>query len=220
MTYPVAELAERDRIRAAIAELTEPRAAVITHAGQSIQTATPSLWDLSSQALIGGMERLGPASDKAERSPLDFELMHARGLIRRATIGALVGFSQPYERDNVPAALGQLARYVVKHDQAHLWWWDYRFSSWARLLSALVGLAERVPQPVRLRDTPCPKCGTRQVVTEAESGFITVPPIVITFLDDAVYGARCDECGETWPRNELEHLAHSIGCSADFLAVS
>jgi len=191
----------------AVDELTMPTKRRVEHDdGTTSWHEVPSLWDQSGSALETGMGCSGNPSTLSERSPLDVTLMEIRGTIADTTRHELnqrrLGRR---DHDRVPAMIRTLAAYIVGHQPDQLWWFEYRFASWARVLGTYLQAYERQPNAVHLRNTPCPTCGCRQVIDD--DGMVH-PAIVIDFRDDLVRAAQCRHCGALWWRGpQLEQLA-------------
>lgn len=173
----------------------------------------PSLWDQATAALTTGSEAGGTGSSPLrERSPLDVDLMEVRGIIRDTVRHELAERDrQPIPAD-VPAQLRRLASIVLRDDPDNLWWWEYRFQQWGRLLETYLRAAEHTARPTRLRNTPCPLCRVKQIRVETESGDKQlVPPIVVDFRDGYIRAARCEACSASWFRgDELHELARLV----------
>lgn len=171
----------------------------------------PSLWDQSSNALTHGNEtQERPGGNQAERAPCDIDLMEIRAIIRETTELELFRRHQPRTGD-VPQRIRRLAATVITHEPAELWWWEYRFASWARLLATYLRALDASVKPVRLRNSACPLCKTRQVTVESDYGPVVVPALVIDFRDGYVRAAECSACGASWFRGEdLMTLADTL----------
>lgn len=147
----------------------------------------------------------------SERSPIDLNLMEAKAIIAETTTAELVKRGQAL-RPTIPGRLRQLAAHVVGYEPDELWWWDYRFASWARMLGNYLQAYEREARPVRLRNSPCPGCGAAQILVEESDGVMVAPPIEIKFHDGLVHYAECGACGQAWGRGtQLEYLAAQLG---------
>jgi len=111
-----------------------------------------------------------------------------------------------------PAELRSLASLVIQRDQLELWWWEYRFVSWARLLESYLQAVERQAKPVYLRNSPCPTCRTTQVTIEKDGERMVVPALLVDFRDGYIRAATCQACGDTrWRGPDLEKLAAELG---------
>lgn len=176
-----------------------------------------SLWDQATQALATGMDE-GGGSPLRERSPADLALMEIRGIIRDTTRMELEkrAVKTRYTTHGRPADFNQneirsLASRVIADSEPDLEWWEYRFAQWARLLQTYLHAHEHQPKSVRLRNSPCPACRTRQITIESDNGPIVVPAILIDFRDGMVRAAECTACGATWFRGpDLEALAEEL----------
>lgn len=205
-----------DAIRAAVDALTqETKQPVERDDGTTTYATVPSLWHQATTALYARNKSDGNGGPAArERNLVDFDLMEVHSLIA-AMVERELGLRDPgllKRRTTVPSRMRALASYVVAHEPDQLWWWEYRFASWARLLSNYLHLGERRPSAVRLRNAACPHCGLRQVVVETTEGERVVPALVIEFSQGLVQAARCGGCGATWWRGvELEQLADALG---------
>jgi hypothetical protein len=210
--------------RAADAEFTSDLGgfcSVAKYRAASSRYATiPSLWQQAEQALSTGMERADGdgSSPLRERAPADLDLMEVMSIIRETTRHELVarGVRRPPSRDGVPAqfTVGEVRRLavLVLESPDEVWWWEYRFGSWARLLESYLDAADRRPRPVRLRNAACPLCKTRSVVVEVDGERQMVAPLVVEFRDGLVRAARCEACGGSWFRGvELVELAGLVG---------
>ncbi len=189
------------------------RAATVTWA------TIPSLWDQATNALVGGEQGGTGSKPKRERSPADLDLMEIRALIRDTTRHELRvrglktakdadGFDVPF----TAAEIRRLASLVIEKDGAdNLWWWEYRFAQWGRLLEAYLHAAEHQPKSVRLRNSACPLCRTSQVIVDVDGERQVLPAIVIDFRDGYVRAAVCEACGHTlaW-RGDLDALAKEL----------
>lgn len=205
--------AEVDQIRAAIAHLTQlSKREVIRDDGSRVTAVIASLWEQSSQATSGGSEPAGRAGPLDTRNLIDLNLVAVRGLITRTTKTALHRRGLIPTDHTTPGLLRLLANHVVRVEPDDCWWWAYRFSSWARLLSSYLSQIDHVPRPVRLRNTPCPECKAGWVVLESEDGPVVVPPILIDFHKDGyVRAAQCTACAYIWWRGvQLEQLAAKV----------
>lgn len=185
--------------------------------GTKVRAVVPPLWAQAMEALHGlyrkGNEG-GPGS-LSERGLVDLDLMEACALIRETTRAELA------KRHIHPRAIGiHLDRPVpfkaaefrtlaaaVLPEVDDLWWWEYRFASWARWLANYLRI-EHSPRKVRLRNAPCPECRTTYVVVEGDDGPVVAGPILIDFSNGYVRAAQCTGCGHLWWRGEdLERLA-------------
>jgi len=169
----------------------------------------PSLWDQSTDALYGGAigdsVRMGSSS---ERSPLDVTLMEMRSTIAETTRREAQLRHIEINAEFDPKLMRTVAAYVIGHEPDQCWWYEYRFSSWARALGAYLHAYEHTPKDVRLRNAPCPDCGTRQVIKDEGEGPVYVGAILIDFHDGNVRAAQCCHCGKIWWRGpDLEQLA-------------
>jgi hypothetical protein len=203
----------RADVWSAVHAMTEPsKRAIMLADGVTIYGVVPSLWDQGSDALAGGMESAVRVSNAAERSPVDLNLVELRSLIRH-TVSRELHARRVKPRADVPAQLSQLAAHVVTYSADELWWWDYRFTSWASMLTLFLSVNDHVPTARRLRNSPCPACRVRQVTIESDDGPVVVPTLVVDFRDGYVQAARCSSCSATWWRGaDLESLAALLGC--------
>jgi hypothetical protein len=207
---------------AAVDQIGRPSRRQITlDGGDTVWAVIPSLWDQSTDALDRGCEAgSGGSAPLRERSPADLDLMEIRCLIRDTVRHelALRGRRVRHHTDECPRPfnaddeLRGLASLVLQKNPDEIWWWEYRFASWARLLEAYLQAAERKQKPVYLRNSPCPTCRTRQVVVDREGERVVVPAIVVEFRDGYVRAAHCQACGDTrWRGPDLEKLAADLG---------
>lgn len=180
-------------------------------------TTTPalilSLWDQATESLAHGSEGDGGArwGSLSEYSPMDLNLMEVRAIIAETTLREVTKRSLE-RRPTTPGQLRQLAVHVIGYEVEALWWWEYRFSSWARQLSTYLRAAEREVKPIRLRNSPCPRCGAQSVLVDGDDGEVIAPPIVIAFREGHVQGAQCEACSYTWFRGDaLSELAQALG---------
>lgn len=197
----------------AVHALTRPsKLAVPRDDGTVVWGIVPSLWDQACAAWqTDRLSGEGHRSVSSERSLVDFELMEVCALIADTTRHTLHRFGL-VPRESTPGQLGQLAGHVVSNDPERLWWWEYRFTSWARMLGNYLGTLERQPSPLRLRNSRCPCCQVAQVVVETESGPVVAPALVIDFREGFVRAAQCSACGVMWWRGaDLEQLAALLG---------
>lgn len=188
------------------------RRSVLTVAAQTRRHAeTPSLWDRASDALGVGLEG-GARSTLAGRSPVDIDLMEIRGIIRETVIHDLVERRVRIKKtDTVPQLLRRLAAYIKGREPDQLWWYEYRFAQWARLLETYLRAVLEQPKSIRLLNTACTECGTRQVRVEAEDGHQLVPALVAEFRDGVFRAIVCGACAATtWRGDDLETLAAKI----------
>lgn len=172
----------------------------------------PSLWRQAVVALYGkGEPGNGGAGVAArERSVMDLDLLEVCTLIRR-TVRHELGAHGEDSRLTVPVGLRRLASLVTARAD-DIEWWEYRFSSWARLLASHLQTGERQPSTVRLRGAACPECRTIRVPVEAVEGTAYAPALSIDFAHGIVQAARCGACSATWWRGaELERLAGLLG---------
>lgn len=212
MTQPVSVLAQLDRMRRAVDHLTKPDARTVERDDGTITVVrVPSLWRQALDASTRGSETSTPSSSTlSQRNLADLTLLEVRTTIARCTRYWLIerGLTP---RESVPAQIRQLAAHIETHERDDLWWWEYRFSAWARLLSAYLREGEHRPSPVRLRGASCPQCGAARVLVDNGDGFEIVPALVIEFAHGLVQYARCDACAATWERgDELEQLARLL----------
>jgi hypothetical protein len=195
------------------------RAAVATWA------TIPSLWEQSTIALHGGEVQASGHGSKPlrERSIADLELMEIRALIRDTTRrlleqrGVRTGqHANGRAVDFDPDEMRALASKVTAENATQHEWWQYRFEQWGRLLETYLHAAERQARPVRLRNAPCPDCGTRQVTVDVDGEQVVAPPIVIDFRDGYIRAAECSACGAAWFRGpDLQALADALGVTVD-----
>jgi hypothetical protein len=203
------------------------RAAVATWA------TIPSLWEQSTIALHGGEVQASGHGSKPlrERSIADLDLMEIRSLIRDTTRRELEQRNVPVpatrdrrQADFDPGEIRTLASKVIAEGNstiAHattdgLDWWRHRFEQWGRLLETYLRTAEHAARPVRLRNAPCPDCGTRQVRVDVDGEAVVVPAIVIDFRDGYIRAAECSACGAAWFRGpDLQALADALGVTVD-----
>lgn len=176
----------------------------------------PSLWDQATTALTTGSEGGTGSTPLRERSPADLDLMEIRSIIRHTVAHELAERDPGLTPDGVPAQIRRLASVVAATDPDSIWWWEYRFASWARLLGTYLRALEHTPKPTRLRNTPCPLCHTRQMRIDQDGDAIVVPPLVVDFRDGYVRAARCEACSATWFRGaELLELAQLVGSTPE-----
>lgn len=195
-------------------------------AGQTGTAVVPSLWDQSTDALNGGGESGGTGSTLLqERSPADLDLMEIRAIIRDTTRHELAQRGwKPIHGDDPfkPEEIRELGRRVTQTTPADLWWWEYRFDQWGRLLETYLRAVEHHRPQIRLRNVSCPLCRTRWVRVGEDGQLIQpgrpvegdvyrVSPLVVDFRDGYVRAARCDACGATWFRgDQLHQLAEHL----------
>jgi hypothetical protein len=143
----------------------------------------------------------------------NIDLMEIRGIIADTTYDELRRFRLKPDGDT-PHQLVQLAKHVVRHDLDNLWWWEYRFASWGRLLATYLGAVDRVNRARWLRNAPCPKCRARGVLVESDRDDdrkVWVPALVVDFHDGYVRATTCQACAHTWFRGEqLHELAKAL----------
>jgi hypothetical protein len=206
----------------AIDQIGRPsRRQIIREGGETVWAIIPSLWDQSTDALNRGSEAgSGGSSPLRERSPADLDLMEIRCLIRDTVRHELAlrgrrvrhhagGCPRPFDADD---ELRGLASLVLQRNPDEVWWWEYRFVSWARLLEGYLQAVERTARSVYLRNSPCPTCRTKQVTLEREGERVVVPAIVVDFRDGYIRAAVCQACGDTrWRGPDLERLAADLG---------
>lgn len=194
-----------DRYGGAYCDISAYRAAT-TH-----RVTIPSLWDQSTEALATGDSETTdsrPANINA-RTPIDVELMEIRSVIADTTAHEL-GLRHLKMPGTVPGNLRRLAAHVVGYDPDQLWWWEYRFQSWARLLGTYLHAQQNQPRPVRLRNAACPECKIRQVVIESDGGPVVAPPLLIDFRGGYVRAAECSGCGAAWFRGDDLHALAAL----------
>lgn len=216
---------------------TDPTAklCVVAHYRAAFEAATagyaiiPSLWDQSTIALHGGEIQVGRGSKPLrERSIADLDLMEIRAIIRETVrhhredwgeLGARpdrwAEFTPTEIRHFASTALTRAAnpeRCGICRSTHTIDFWRYRFESWARLLENYLRAAEHQARPVRLRNSTCPTCRTRQITIDLDGEAVVVPALVIDFRDGYVRAATCAACGDTWFRgDDLERLAADLG---------
>lgn len=178
----------------------------------------PSLWRQAETALQTGMEagEGGNRTPLRERSPADLDLMETMLTIRESMAWQLPGRGI-VPRGGVPTQMRQLAAHVATNEPQHVAWWTYRFAQWSRMLARYLRAVETGPKPVRLRNAPCPECGTRQITLPTDDGPKVVPPILIDFTEAGwIRAATCSACMATWWRGEdLHRLADRLPRHAD-----
>lgn len=182
------------------------------HAAQLAYGEIPSLWDQATWALTTGSEQnAGGNSPLRERSPADLNLMETMADIRDAVRLQLEGRNVRPEGDP-PAQMRRLASTLIRlGNTEHIEWWTFRFAQWTRILQTYLQAIERAPRPVRLRNAPCPLCGTRQVVVVEDGERKVYPPLLIDFEDKWIRAAQCTACGHAWFRgNDLGELAQQL----------
>lgn len=183
----------------------------------------PSLWDQATAALTGAEVGGGTGSKPLrERSPADLDLIEIMSIIRTTITLELDKRAKPQDRP-LPATVAdrcrRLASIATRDDTDSLWWWEYRYSQWARLLETYLHATEHAPKPTRLRNTACPLCQTRQMTIDQDGENIVVPPLVVDYRDGYVRAARCEACGATWFRGaELAELARLVGAPGSEMA--
>jgi len=192
--------------------LTLPTKRLITRdSGTHTYALVLSLWDQAEQTLFTDAQGGRAGGSLAERNVMDLNLMQVRSIIADTTLRE-VHRRHLQVRPTVPGQLRQLAAHVVGNEPDELWWWEYRFASWARQLAHYLGAGERQASPIRLRNSSCPECQATTVLVEADDGPVVAPPLVIDFRDGYVRAAECTACGQTWFRGEELHaLAAQIG---------
>lgn len=205
---PASDTAARDRMWAAVDQLTKAsRRLVRRDDGTALWATVPSLWAQAEAAAQGAAGEGGGAGTGAasERNLVDLDLVAVLALVVRYTSRTLRGWGVDPAGLPMPAALRRLASEALRHDPEHLWWWEYRMTAWASLLTALLDAGERRPGTIRLRNAACPCCATRQVTVEGDDGPVVVPPLVIDFRQGQVRAATCTACGASWWRGEDLH---------------
>lgn len=210
---PPGEQASRDRMWAAVDQLTQPtRRKVERDDGTVTWADVPSLLDQAADLVgigEGGGSRVGSA---AERNIVDHDLIAVLGIIASYTTRTLVGWGETdAARLPMPARLRRLASASLVKDSANLWWWEYRMSAWAALLATVLDAGDRrQPAAIRLRNAACPVCRVRQVTIETEDGPVVAPPILVDFRDGAVRAASCTSCGTSWWRGDDLHTLAAL----------
>lgn len=204
-----------DAVWAAVDHLTQPTKQRVERDDGTVTWAdVPSLLDQASSALVNGNEGAGGVrwGTQAERSPLDLDLMEVCAIIRGTTEALLRERKQKVDGRSVGAHVRELAAIVVTNEPGELWWWEYRFASWARLLETYLRVVKRQPMALRLRNSACPQCEATQVVEAGEYGNEVKPALVIAFRDGYARAAECSACGHHWWRgDDLIVLAKLLG---------
>ena len=214
------------RIWLAVDRLTKPEHRRID---DSTHGTVPSLWDQSTVALTGSEhDSTGPGGDPAERQPCDLDLMEVRGIIRDTTTLELRRLQARHRLARklpaeVPARIRRFAAWVIDWEPAELWWYEYRFASWARLLATFLGEIDRANRERWLRNSPCPKCGIGQVLIDADTRRVLapgdraerrvwVPALLQDFRDGHLRGIACQACGDyTFAGEQLYELRAALG---------
>jgi len=179
--------------------------------GTSTWATVMSLWDQANDRLFAGKQGEGGSGSLSERNLLDLDLMEIRAIIAETTAAELHKREQQ-PRPTTPGQIRQLAAHVIGYEPDELWWWEYRFTSWARQLATHLQAYQREARDVRLRNSACPECQARQVVIERDIGPVVEPALVITFREGHVRAAECTACAFIWWRGaELEALAVQLG---------
>lgn len=176
--------------------------------GSTTHALVPSLWQQATEATRASSEQGARGGSASERNIVDLTLLEARSLICERTAAWLRARSLTPSSKGTAAQIRQLAAHVVTHDVDELWWWEYRFGSWARLLQTLLATSARKPQSVRLRNSACPQCSARQVTIESDDGPLVAPALRVDFRDGYVRAAQCSSCEAMWWRgDDLARLA-------------
>jgi hypothetical protein len=180
----------------------------------------PSLWDQATIALQSPETQVGHGSKPLrERSVADLNLIEIRATIRDMTRHHLAkrgvrtkqgGTGRPVEFDQ--AEIRRLASLVTAEPAEKLAEWAHLFGQWARALENYLQATEHQVRPVRLRNSACPTCRTKQCTIVQDGERIVVPALVIDFRDGHVRAATCTACGDAWFRGEdMEWLALVLG---------
>lgn len=170
-----------------------------------------SLWDQANDRLFAGKQGEGGSGSLSERNLLDLDLMEVRAIIAETTTTELL------KRDldllpGTPAQIRRLAGHVIGHEPDELWWWEYRFTSWARQLATHLQAYDREARDVRLRNSACPECQAHQVVVERDGERLVEPALLVTFRDGYVQATECSACAFIWWRGaQMEALAAQLG---------
>jgi hypothetical protein len=197
-------------IWAAVDALTQPTQVPIERDnGHTNWAEVPSLWQQAQTLLRRAVDRGHAGSPARERSPLDLDLLEITAQIHETVSNELQtrGLLRAQRTSSTEPRLRRLAAHVIGHEPGRLWWWEHLFASWSRLLARCLNVGEHQPAPVRLRNSPCPVCGTRQVTVDTDDGPRIVPALVIEFNRGLVRAAECGQCGTQWGRGLLEQLA-------------
>lgn len=182
-------------------------------AATSRWASVASLWDQSTTALTTGSEQTGGGRPLRERSPADLDLMEIRSIIKHTTRLELVRRGVRPAKDGrglpVDFYIGELRRLasLATQDPDDVWWWEYRFAQWSRLLETYLHAVERQAKPVRLR-AACPLCKTREMRVDVDGEAMVVAPLLIDFRNGRIRAATCQACSGTWfAGDQLEELA-------------
>jgi hypothetical protein len=200
----------QDRRRAA----DQPRIPVQRDDGPTLYAEVPSLWRQAQSVLRRIVDRGAAGAPASERTPLDLDLLEITATIHGTVARELHarGLLRTYRGDGDETRLRHLAGQVAGDEPAQLCQWENLFTAWARLLARALNVGEHQPPPVRLRNSPCPACASRQVSVDTADGPRRVPALVIDFNRGLVRAAQCEACGAQWARGlELEHLAGLLG---------
>lgn len=199
------------RLRCSVAEY---RAASEQRAAQSRSYGTiPSLWDQAQDAIAGqGDSDEGGGVLSRERSVADLALMETLLTVRELLIAELKDHGAT-PRATVPEQIRQVASLVAAgNDDESIDWWAHRLDQYARIIGNQINAIDNGPKPIRLRDSPCPECGARQVRVKEQDEWRMVPPLRIDFRHGMVRAAQCSACAHAWMRGEaLEALADTLG---------
>jgi hypothetical protein len=211
---PVERAADPDWLLEMAGDHTYGVCDVRAHRAATTRWATvPSLWEQSTTALMTGSEQTGGGRPLRERSPADLDLMEIRSIIKHTTRVELGKRGVHPARDPLgqpvdfqPAELRRLASLATQNPD-DVWWWEYRFGQWSRLLETYLRAVERQAKPVRLR-AACPLCKTRQMTIDVDGEAMVVSPLLIDFHDGWIRAATCQACLATWFRgDQLGELA-------------
>lgn len=174
----------------------------------------PALWEQAELALTTGSEKTdgGGRTPLRERSPADLDLMETMLTIRESMAWQLKG-RHVTPREGIMPQMRQLASHVVAHEPGHVDWWRFRFEQWARILTRHLHALDAGPRPVRLRNSQCPNCSAKTVVTDGPDGTpVVAPPILIDFTSEGfIRAAECTACHHAWFRGEqMAQLAEDL----------
>jgi hypothetical protein len=195
---------------------------VDTYRSANVVWATiPSLWDQSTAALYGsGGEEGRGTKPLRERSVADLNLLEIRAQIVEAVRAGCEAHGERTKRDKktgqpAPFRQEEVSRYaslMVAKEPDQIEFVAFRIASWCRALETYLNAAEHEVRDVRLRNSPCPTCGTGQVTIDQGGDVLVVPALLIKFHNGLVQGAVCEACGDVWWRgDDLERLATLLG---------
>jgi hypothetical protein len=216
LAYPTRDVSVTS-IWSSLAHLTKPSLADITHEnGSTFRAVVPPLWEQAMDALHSAYRKAegGGATPLAERSLVDADLLEATSMIRDSVRVALIKYGYCFiGRDGRTLdfhvwEFERLATLIV-NEGMDLDWWEYQYGSWVRWLRNYLKVEHKV-KAVRLRNSPCPRCGTSQVTADSDGGPVVVPAILIQFHKELVQAAQCLACNAIWWRGDDLHRLASL----------